>query len=378
MKNSYEIDKDLVYVDVESKIYGNRRFVISLIDLKLVDSYDGTWRLERVKNTENEFYIVGFRDNGEKNIELHRFIIGEENLGNYDVVDHRNGNKLDNTRDNLIVVKQSQNTQNLSDNRKNSTTKIRGFSKRKKDGRYETHFMLDYTRYNLGIFDTIEEAEEIVTLARAMFMPYSEQDMKKFGYMNEERHGVIYFRHGVMGSGKSAMLLKSLYVYDRMNKKYLLLTSKKDDRYDIGYITSRNGNSRKAIAISDEDNILDGLKWHNYDLDYVIIDEWHLFSPKHIKELVDTCLKHNITVICYGLMLDYRGEMFETTRKIIEVSSSVQQIPYNCRCGNLATHHLLSINGEYVFDGDGIFVGDTEYSSVCYDCFYEQYNKSKK
>jgi thymidine kinase len=87
-------------------------------------------------------------------------------------------------------------------------------------------------------------------------------------------------------------------------------------------------------------------------------------------------LCHNITVICDGLMIDYRGNMFETTRRLIEVSSSIQQIPYNCECGNLATHHLLSLNGEYIFDGDGIFVGDQEYSSVCYECFHEhKHNK---
>lgn len=276
------------------------------------------------------------------------------------------------------AVKQKHNFQNLNSDRKNSATKI----KRKKNGRYEVYFTLNYIRYNLGIFETKEEADEVATLARAMFMPYSEQDVKKYGFMNEDMNmnGAIYFRYGVMGAGKSAMLLKSLYIYDRMGKKYLLLTSKKDDRYNVGYITSRNGNSRKAIAISDEDNILDGLRWHNYELDYIIIDEWHLFNPKHVEELVEASLKHNITVICYGLMLNYLGEMFESSKKIIEVSHSIQQIPFYCELckNNLATHHLLSKDGEYIFDGDEIFIGDEEYQSVCYDCFYKTKNSKNK
>jgi thymidine kinase len=376
MKNNYRVDNDLVYVETESKTHGFHEFIIDHFDFHLVDNYNGVWRTEKVKNTDDQYYIVGHRANGEKNIKLHRFIIGEDNLEYDDVVDHCDGDKLNNSRNNLRVCKQKLNSQNLSGDRKNSTTKLRGVSKRKKDGKFEAYFTLNYTRYNLGIFDTLEEADEVSTIARAMFMPYSEQDMQKFGYMNEDKKGVIYFRHGVMGAGKSAMLLKSLYVYDRMGKSYLLLTSKRDNRYDIGYITSRNGNSRKAIAIDKLDNILDGLKWHNYNLDYIIIDEWHLFDEKHIKEIVEVSLRHNITVICYGLMIDYRGNMFETTRRLIEVSSSIQQIPYNCECGNLATHHLLSLNGEYIFDGDGIFVGDQEYSSVCYECFHEhKHNK---
>lgn len=381
MNNKYRIDGSSVYIIAKSRKYGDKEFVIDYIDFEKVSKYDGTWRLEKVKDTDNQFYVVGFRDNDKKNIKLHRYIIGEEILKEDDVIDHINGDKLDNRRCNLRVVKQKHNSQNLNSNRKNSVTKIRGVSKRKKDGRYEAYFTLNYIRYNLGIFDTKEEADEVVTLARAMFMPYSEQDVKKFGFMSEDMDGVIYFRHGVMGAGKSAMLLKSLYIYDRMGKKYLLLTSKKDNRYNVGYITSRNGNSRKAIAISDEDNILDGLRWHNYELDYIIIDEWHLFNPKHVEELVEASLKHNITVICYGLMLNYLGEMFESSKKIVEVSHSIQQIPFYCELckNNLATHHLLSMDGEYIFDGNEIFIGDKEYQSVCYDCFYKtKNNKNKK
>ena len=58
------------------------------------------------------------------------------------------------------------------------------------------------------------------------------------------------FKYGTMGAGKSQELLRTLYNYNSRGDKVLVLTSKIDDRYGVGKVTSRTGDSKEAIAIS--------------------------------------------------------------------------------------------------------------------------------
>ena len=55
----------------------------------------------------------------------------------------------------------------------------------------------------------------------------------------------LYFRYGTMNSGKSIEILKVAYNYEEQGKPVVLLTSRLDDRDEVGYITRRNGMIRK-------------------------------------------------------------------------------------------------------------------------------------
>ena len=63
------------------------------------------------------------------------------------------------------------------------------------------------------------------------------------------------FKYGTMGAGKSQELLRTLYNYNSRGDKVLVLTSKIDDRYGVGKVTSRTGDSKEAIAISSMEDI---------------------------------------------------------------------------------------------------------------------------
>jgi len=113
-------------------------------------------------NTENGYLRVGLsKDNKRKKVMLHR-IIAENfipNPYNYTTVDHINGNKLDNTIDNLRWCSQAENTRfNNHKLRNNNTSGFRGISFDKRCSKYQTEVNVAGKRIYVGKFDTLEMA----------------------------------------------------------------------------------------------------------------------------------------------------------------------------------------------------------------------------
>lgn len=97
-------------------------------------------------------YIVGRIDGVE--VYLHRFIMGEP-LGK--VIDHINGNKLDNRRCNLRLCSTQENVRNARRS-KNNTSGHTGVSYRPKRKSYRAYIMVDRKQIGLGHYPTLEEA----------------------------------------------------------------------------------------------------------------------------------------------------------------------------------------------------------------------------
>ena len=85
---------------------------------------------------------------------LHRYIMeATDGL----VVDHINGDPLDNRRENLRVCTQKQNCQNRGATRK---TGLKGISLHKATNRWRAYIKIDGRQKHLGLFPTMEEASK--------------------------------------------------------------------------------------------------------------------------------------------------------------------------------------------------------------------------
>ena len=107
---------------------------------------------------------------------LHRlayFLMTGVMPGSEDEIDHINHNKSDNRWSNLRLTTKIENDRNRSGPQANSNTGYRGVSFNKKSRKYEAYLHYDGKQKRLGWFDTAEDADEIVSLARAMTMPTS-------------------------------------------------------------------------------------------------------------------------------------------------------------------------------------------------------------
>jgi hypothetical protein len=75
-----------------------------------------------------------------------------------EVVDHINGNKLDNRRTNLRITTVQKNTQNKRVAVSKQTSTYRGVFYHKKQKKYNAHMLIDGKRINIGAYDTEIEA----------------------------------------------------------------------------------------------------------------------------------------------------------------------------------------------------------------------------
>lgn len=87
-------------------------------------------------------------------IYMHRLIIGAKDG---EMVDHRNGNGLDNRRFNIRLATRTQNNRN-SCKRKNNVSGFKGVTFHKQHTRWSARIKVDKRVFYLGYFDTPEKA----------------------------------------------------------------------------------------------------------------------------------------------------------------------------------------------------------------------------
>lgn len=190
-----------------------------------------------------------------------------------------------------------------------------------------------------------------------------------------------------MNSGKSAHIIMQVHNLGERGKNVLLLKPKVDTR-DLGVVKSRALNTAmKANVISKDGRVDGGYTIYEYAYlvkpDYVFVDEVNFLSSSDVEELSMIVDNMDIPVFGYGLLVDYKGNLFEGSKRMVELADSIRELKSPCViCDRKATMHLRKVNNEYVFEGESISVGDVDsYDSVCRKCYNkakESANKSKK
>lgn len=110
MKNQFKIRDNLAVIYINSK-YGEIETIIDIEDLSLVQSYKNSWCIN-YKNGRIDGVRMKIQENGiRKQIWLHRIVM---NCPTDKVIDHKDGDTLNNTKNNLRIVTQQENNTNLS------------------------------------------------------------------------------------------------------------------------------------------------------------------------------------------------------------------------------------------------------------------------
>lgn len=183
----------------------------------------------------------------------------------------------------------------------------------------------------------------------------------------------LYFKYGCMGSSKSMDLLRTAYNYESLGKKVLILKSQLDTR-DENVVRSRIGIENTCTLVSKTDDLFELVK-SNRGIACVLVDEVQFLEVAQIEQLWKVAILLSIPVITYGLRIDYRGYGFPASERLMTLAHSIEEIKTICDCGKKATHHLLKVNGKPVFDGSSIHIGDTEFTSVCGECWLKAKNR---
>ena len=189
----------------------------------------------------------------------------------------------------------------------------------------------------------------------------------------------LYFKYGVMGSSKSAQLLMTKFNYEQKGFNVLLLKPTIDNRDDNGQkrmITSRIGLKSECITFDESMNLYDFYINENKKkkIDVLIIDEAQFAKEKQI----DQCqaIADHIPVLCYGLKTNFKGYLFEGSKRLLEIADSISEIKSICKCGFKAIMNAKLVNGIVVTEGKEIDIGgDEKYESMCYRCWKQGQKK---
>lgn len=181
--------------------------------------------------------------------------------------------------------------------------------------------------------------------------------------------GKLYFKYGVMGSSKSANALMTKYNYEQKGFKVLIMKPSIDTR-DGNTISSRIGISCECFKF---DKNFDLLKYflserEKHKIDVVIIDEVQFCTTLQIEQLRE--ITEFVPVLCYGLKTNFKSELFEGSKRLIEIADNISEIKTVCRCGNKAIINARVVDGKIIKDGNEIDIGGNDkYVSVCYKCY---------
>ncbi len=193
----------------------------------------------------------------------------------------------------------------------------------------------------------------------------------------------LYFKYGVMGSSKTAEALMCRFNYIQKGFNVLLLKPDIDNRFEnkdeTPKVISRIGISAECIKFGkDTDlNILHTKENLKSKVDIIIVDECQFMTTKQVEQLRQ--IAYNTNVLCYGLLTNFKTELFEGSKRLVELADSLQEIKSVCSCGRKASVNARFIDGKLATDGAEILIGAEEsYQSMCYWCYRKKLSNNNK
>lgn len=139
------------------------------------------WRLNR--GDGGNFYAVRTarnRNNKNQLVRMHREII---NAKPHELVDHVNGNGLDNRRVNLRIATRTQNAMNKS-SLANTSSQYKGVSWKKEMGRWVAQITSKKRRLHIGYFaDEVAAAHAYDRIARQLYGEFARLNFKEDSYV---------------------------------------------------------------------------------------------------------------------------------------------------------------------------------------------------
>ena len=191
---------------------------------------------------------------------------------------------------------------------------------------------------------------------------------------------LTYFT-GPMDCGKSTLALQVAYTESEAGRQGRLFTML--DRSGGATITSRIGLTRPALEV------VPGFDFWTYvvseltggrRVDFLVCDEAQFYTGAHIDQLARIVDELQIDVFCFGILTDFRTELFPASRRLVELCDRMEmlQVRPRCWCGEPATHNARTINGAMVTEGTQVVVGDTDHSAeVAYQVLCRRHHRRR-
>ena len=192
----------------------------------------------------------------------------------------------------------------------------------------------------------------------------------------------LYFRYGAMNSGKSTALLQAAYNYEERSQHVLIAKPSVDSKGDKS-IVSRLGVSRDVdFLITPSQNLREKFASEAESLNRaedkkiacLLLDEAQFLTPEQVDQCLEIAVLDGVPVLAYGIRTDFKTLSFPGSKRLLEISHSLEELKTICRCGRKAMFNGRLLNGIFIFDGEQVAIdGDqVTYESLCANCYLEK------
>ena len=183
----------------------------------------------------------------------------------------------------------------------------------------------------------------------------------------------LYFRYGTMNCGKSSSLMQVAHNYNENGKRVVVIKSSIDTKAD-DQLESRIGLKRKVDVLIGQDKSFEPYyeDW-NQDIACILVDEAQFLTKQQVEELWMVSKMYDIPVICYGLRTDFQGNLFEGSKRLLELCDEIEELVTICQCGKRAKFNGRFVNGKFALEGESILIDgskrNVEYKPMCGKCY---------
>lgn len=186
----------------------------------------------------------------------------------------------------------------------------------------------------------------------------------------------LFFRYGTMGCGKTMQLLQVAFNYEERGQKVCVIKPATDTKNGTKLL-SRIGLERETdFCFSRKMNLFNQIKKHYSKVNCVLVDEAQFLTPAQADQLLEVAVKLDITVICFGLRLNFRMSDggFEGATRLLQIAHKIEELKTICDCGCKATFNTRWLDGKLVTDGPDVLIDGTskiEYRAICPNCYFK-------
>ena len=179
----------------------------------------------------------------------------------------------------------------------------------------------------------------------------------------------LYFHYSTMNAGKSTALLQASHNYREGGMATYLLTAQFDTRAGEGRIASRIGIAEPADTFNPEEDMVAKVsaRLARGSVACVFIDEAQFLTRDQVWQLARVVDDLGVPVMCYGLRVDFRGELFPGSAALLALADEMREVRTICACGKKATMVMRKgPDGRALKDGAQVLIGGNEtYVSLC-------------
>ncbi|MGR3710152.1 MAG: thymidine kinase [Alterinioella nitratireducens] len=186
----------------------------------------------------------------------------------------------------------------------------------------------------------------------------------------------LFFNYSTMNAGKSTLLLQASYNYNERGMQTYMLTANFDDRAGKGQIASRIGISAPADTYGASTDLFEMIETRLKagPCACVLLDEAQWLTRDQVWQLARAVDDLGVPVMCYGLRVDFRGELFPGSAALLALADEMREVRTICHCGRKATMVIrVDAQGKAVREGAQVEVGGNDrYVSLCRKHFREE------